>query len=84
MTEGFDVGLEMSGVVEAINDMLNQHEPRRQGGPFGHHQPGHGQPEPASDHIQGPISSRASMAARCTTPGTRWPRCCAPAWTSAR
>ena len=31
MTEGFDVGLEMSGVPSAFSAMLDAHEPRRQG-----------------------------------------------------
>jgi threonine 3-dehydrogenase len=35
MREGFDVGLEMSGNMDAFVTCW-QHEPRRQGGPFGH------------------------------------------------
>ena len=31
MTEGFDVGMEMSGVPDAFRNMLDAHEPRRQG-----------------------------------------------------
>jgi threonine 3-dehydrogenase len=85
MTEGFDVGLEMSGSVEAMGDMLNQHEPRRQGGAFGHHQPeADGQPEPAPDHFQGPVHQGGLRPRDVRDLVQDGLGACALAWTSAR
>ena len=52
MTEGFDVGMEMSGVPDAFRDMLAAHESRRQGRAARHSSAEHGDRlEPG--HLQG-------------------------------
>ncbi len=56
------------------------HEPRRQDRAAGHSAVQHrDRLEPG--HLQGPGSSRASTAARCSRPGTRWSPCCRAGWT---
>ncbi len=74
MTEGFDVGMEMSGVPDAFSTMLSHMNHggkvallaflRRKWRSTGTRSSSRG------------WRSRASTAARCSRPGTRWSRCC--------
>ena len=72
MTEGFDVGLEMSGNAEAFRDMLAT---MNHGGRVA--MLGIPPERVAIDWTRSSSRawcSRASTAARCSRPGTRWPR----------
>jgi len=74
MTEGFDVGMEMSGNGEAFRSMLdamNHAGGSRFFGIFA---------DPVSidwsQVIFKGLQLKGVMGARCSRPGTRWPACC--------
>ena len=70
MTEGFDVGLEMSGNPDALRSGDREHGARRADRDPRHpDRRGRARPEPRD--LQHADRSRASTAARCTRPGTR-------------
>ena len=81
MTEGFDVGLEMSGVPSAFTSML---EAMNHGGKVA--LLGIPPAQTAIDWNQVIFKprSRASTVARCSRHGTRWSRCCRAASTCRR
>ena len=81
MTEGFDIGLEMSGVPSAFQSML---ETMNHGGKIAMLGI---MPNGAGDRLGSRSSSKglklkAFMAVGCLKPGTRWGRCCRPGSTS--
>ncbi len=73
MTEGFDVGLEMSGAPPAFPQHAGYHEPRRPYRDAGYPAVGYVPSTGPRSSSKGCLS-KVSMVAKCSKPGTRWRR----------